>query len=285
MPGRSRLRPRAEVPELPEVETIRRQMEPLVSGRRVIDADAHSSDKFSSAVEVIGARFSGVGRRGKYLLLATDDDRELVAHLGMTGSFSFVAGPSDDDGPHVRARWRLEARAALPEQTMVFSNVRRFGRLRVVPAGDYQTIPTLAAAGPEPFDPDFDGRAFWRLLSASRRRLKTKLLSQRPIAGVGNIYADEALWLARINPNLTRLGQARATELLTALRQVMGQAIDHGGTTLRDYRTVDGRTGDNQTRLAAYGRAGLDCLRCESTLRSAVIDGRTTTWCPNCQRR
>lgn len=279
------------MPELPEVETIRRQMGPLVSGRRVIDADAHPSDKFSPAVEVIGARFTGVGRRGKYLLLATDDGRELVAHLGMTGSFRFVTpsehNGADDgcDGPHVRARWRLEARAAHPEQTMVFSDVRRFGRLRVVPAGDYRSIPTLAAAGPEPFDPDFDGPTFWRLLSAGRRKLKTKLLSQRPIAGVGNIYADEALWLARINPNLTRLGQARATELLAALRQVMGQAIDHGGTTLRDYRTVDGGTGDNQTRLAAYGRAGLGCLRCESTLRSAVIDGRTTTWCPNCQRR
>lgn len=273
------------MPELPEVETIRRQIEPLVVGRRVLDADAHWSPKFSPAVEVIGSRFTSIGRRGKYLLLATDDDRELVAHLGMTGSFGFSERDADDDGPYVRARWQLAASGEWPEQTMVFSDTRRFGRLRVVPKGDYSGIPTLANAGPEPFDPDFDGRAFWALLKTSRRKLKTKLLSQRPIAGVGNIYADEALWLARINPNVTRLSEERATELLAALRETLSQGVENGGTTLRDYRNVAGEKGDNQTRLAAYGRAGHPCLRCTAILRSSTLDGRTTTWCPRCQQR
>jgi formamidopyrimidine-DNA glycosylase len=163
--------------------------------------------------------------------------------------------------------------------------MRRFGRIRVVPAGDYRGIPALAQAGPEPFDPDLDGRRFWLALNASRRRLKTQLLSQRPIAGVGNIYADEALWLAEINPNITRISLARATRLLEALQTVLSQGIDNGGTTLRDYRNLDGGSGTNQVTLAAYGRAGKPCLRCGSSLHSAVLDARTTTWCPVCQRR
>ncbi|MEM7275715.1 MAG: zinc finger domain-containing protein, partial [Actinomycetota bacterium] len=122
-------------------------------------------------------------------------------------------------------------------------------------------------------------------LATSRRKVKTQLLSQRPIAGVGNIYADEALWLARINPKATRLSERRATELLDAIRIVLAKGIDNGGTTLRDYRDAEGRRGDNQASLAAYGRAGQPCFRCDTELRSAVIDARTTTWCPACQRR
>ena len=225
------------------------------------------------------------------MLFGTDDERELVVHLGMTGSLRFEPGQSGAEtpptDPYLRAWWRFgdPGPASQPGETLVFSDVRRFGRIRVVPAGDYRSIPTLAQAGPEPFDPDFDGRQFWLLLGASRRRIKTQLLSQRPIAGVGNIYADEALWLAEINPSITRISLARATRLLGALQTVLAQGIDNGGTTLRDYRNLDGGSGTNQITLAAYGRSGKPCMRCGSTLRSAVLDARTTTWCPACQRR
>ena len=273
------------MPELPEVETIRRQLEPLVTGRLITGAGSHPSAKFSPARLLVGAVIRGAARRGKYLLFPTDDDRELVAHLGMAGAFQFEKPRPDPEGPYLRAWWRLGPSFDQPEQALLFTDVRRFGRLRVVPAGDYSLIPTLAGAGPEPFDPDFDGQQFWELLAVSRRKLKTKLLSQRPIAGVGNIYADEALWLARINPSVTRLSRPRATELLAAIRQVLAQALDNGGTTLRDYRTVDGGTGQNQTRLRIYGRAGQQCFRCQTVLVSAVLDGRTTTWCRSCQKR
>jgi len=114
--------------------------------------------------------------------------------------------------------------------------------------------------------------------------IKTQLLSQRPVAGVGNIYADEALWLAEINPVRRSLSLERAGRLLETVQSVMSQGIELGGTTLRDYRNADGGTGDNQHALAAYGRAGEPCLRCGETLRSRVIDARTTVWCVTCQR-
>jgi formamidopyrimidine-DNA glycosylase len=282
------------MPELPEVETIRRQLDPRLRGRLVIEADSHPSAKFTPATDAVGAELLGAGRRGKFLLIPTADRRELVIHLGMTGALDFRpagrAQPADDD-PYLRAWWRLGPAGDGTlgdndgDEVLRFVDVRRFGRIRVVPAGDYRTIPTLAAAGPEPFDERFDGRAFWERLRASRRKIKTQLLSQRPVAGVGNIYADEALWLAGINPRATRIGLDRATALLDAIRDVLEVGIENGGTTLRDYRNVDGGAGTNQRTLAAYGRGGQPCSRCSTTMRSATIDARTTTWCPQCQRR
>ncbi len=276
------------MPELPEVETVRRQLGPSLIGSSVIEAGSHASAKFTPAREITGSRFTSDGRRGKFLLFGVDDGRELVVHLGMTGQLRIIddqqlAEREDhppDSAPYLRAWWALD-----DGRLLEFVDVRRFGRIRVVPAGDYRSIPTLAAAGPEPFDTDFDGRQFWTLLKKSKRKLKTQLLSQRPVAGVGNIYADEALWLASINPNATRISPQRATELLEAIRTVLAKGLDNGGTTLRDYRDAEGRTGDNQYSLAAYGRGGQPCLRCDTTLRSATIDARTTTWCPTCQRR
>ena len=274
------------MPELPEVETVRRQLAPRLFGRRVLDAGAFPSAKFTTATEAIGATFGDARRRGKYLLLplidpeAGGDERELVIHLGMTGVVRFRAGDHDDADPYLRAWWKLDG-----NETLEFADVRRFGRLRVVPTGDYSSIPTLSAAGPEPWDPELTAEVFADRLRRSRRAIKTSLLSQQPIAGVGNIYADEALWLAEINPKIRRIGVERAGRLLEAIRYVMAQAIGEGGTTLRDYRNVEGGEGANQHRLAAYGRAGQPCLRCGTPLRSAPIDARTTHWCPRCQNR
>lgn len=267
------------MPELPEVETIRRQLQPRLTGRRVLEAGSHPSSKFTPAREVTGAAITGAGRRGKYLLLSLDDNRELVVHLGMTGRVVFRDGPPDDSDPHLRAWWYLDG-----NETMEFIDTRRFGRLRVVPTGDYSGIPTLANAGPEPWDPILTPELFWKSISASKRAIKTQLLSQRPVAGVGNIYADEALWLSEINPTRRSLGLERAGRLLEAVQSVMAQGIELGGTTLRDYRNADGGSGDNQHALAAYGRGGEPCLRCGELLQSRVIDARTTVWCVTCQR-
>lgn len=275
------------MPELPEVETVRRQLEPRLLGRRVTEADSHESAKFTPARDVTGARFERADRRGKFLLFGTDDDRELIIHLGMTGKLTVadhgkavVDGAQPDQADYLRAWWRLD-----DDTTLEFVDVRRFGRIRVVPTGDYRSIPTLHKAGPEPFDESLDGRRFWLNLRQSRRKLKTQLLSQRPIAGVGNIYADEALWIAKINPRTTRLSEARAATLLAAIRTVLAQGINNGGTTLRDYVDAEGNTGENQHALHAYGRAGQPCSRCDTRLTSAIIDARTTTWCPSCQQR
>lgn len=267
------------MPELPEVETVRRQLHPLLSGRTVIEGDAFASPKFTPALDIIGAEFLSVQRRAKYLVVPTSDNRELILHLGMTGQLSVKADP-DLSHRHLRAWWRLD-----DGMTLLYRDARRFGRLAVVPAGDYRALPTLHQAGPEPWDPALTPTRFHQLLSSSRRPIKTRLLTQRPIAGVGNIYADEALWLAQINPMAIRVGHERAERLLHAIRTVLQEAIGEGGTTLRDYRTVEGETGTHQHRLQAYGRAGAACLRCGTIMQSRVIDARTTHWCPVCQRR
>jgi formamidopyrimidine-DNA glycosylase len=266
------------VPELPEVETVRRQLEPRLVGRRITDAWGHPSGKFASAPLAVGPSVEGVGRRGKYLLTSLDDGRELVVHLGMTGQLRFRNGDGPD--PYVRAWWSLDDGAVLE-----YRDVRRFGRIGVVPVGEYASLPTLAAQGPEPWDPALDAGGLWRRLRRSNVRIKTQLLSQRPLAGVGNIYADEALWRAGIHPGRRAISKAEAERLLVALREVLEQGIANGGTTLRDYRSVDGGSGRNQLELGCYGRAGEPCLRCGTVLRRSVVDARGTTHCPTCQRR
>jgi formamidopyrimidine-DNA glycosylase len=263
------------MPELPEVETIRRQLVPRVVGRGVTDAWAHPSDKFTPALGVCGARFTRLTRRGKFLLFGVEEGRELVVHLGMTGTLSTDHRPDD---PYVRARWTLDDGSEL-----TFRDVRRFGRLRLVEKGRYEG--TLAVLGPEPFDPVFTPEHLWQALRRSRRAVKTQLLSQRPVAGVGNIYADEALWLAGVHPGRTRVSRAQAAELHTAILEVLQAGIDHGGTTVRDYVAPSGRTGQHQHHLRCYGRAGQPCPRCSTTLGHRIIDGRSTTWCPTCQPR
>jgi formamidopyrimidine-DNA glycosylase len=266
------------LPELPEVETIRRQLAPLVVGRRLGEAWAFPHPKFTPALEVTGASVEGVERRGKYLLLGLDDDRELVVHLGMTGSLR-VRPPGDAGDAYVRAWWALDGGG----EALEYRDVRRFGRLAVAEGGRYAG--TLAVQGPDALDRSLTADAFWRSLRASRRAVKTQLLSQRPIAGVGNIYADEALWRARINPARRTVTRAQAAALLDAVRDVLTESLLYGGTTLSDYRTVEGREGRNQQRLDVYGQAGLPCPRCGTELRSRTLDGRTATWCPTCQPR
>ena len=271
------------MPELPEVETVRRELNSKLSGRTILDAGSHRSVKFTPATAIVDATIMGVTRRGKFLILPLNDGRELIIHLGMTGRLSFSS--DIDDSPYLRAWWRLDDRSGSADTALLFHDVRRFGRIRGVPTGDYRSIPTLAHSGPEPWDPELTPKVFYSSIKRSRRAIKTQLLSQRPIAGVGNIYADEALWAAEINPRVTRLGLARSGRLLDELRSAMERAIENGGTTLRDYRNVEGAIGRNQHALVAYGRAGLPCLRCGSRLTSGPIDARTTVWCPRCQRR
>jgi len=268
------------MPELPEVETIRAALGPLIEGRTVVAAAAHPSAKFASAPLAVGHRFGRVRRRGKYLLAdlvgADGDARELVVHLGMTGQ---LRPGLDRHDPHVRAWWELDDGTDL-----VFRDIRRFGRIALVPYGDHRSLPTLARLGPEPFSDEFTADGLWRSLARSRTRVKTQLLGQRVVAGVGNIYADEALWDAGIHPGARRVGRARAGRLHDAIRDALAAGLANGGTTLRDYRTVTGEEGRNQHALACYGRAGLPCSRCETVLRRTVVDARGTTWCPRCQR-
>ncbi len=282
----------AGVPELPEVESVRRQLAPWLTGRRVeaVWWDPHPHARFHAVDRLTGRRLTAVTRRGKFLLLPLDPTAdgthlELVLHLGMTGSLR--VGPDQrPDGAaaaplsHVRARLDLDDGSVL-----AFRDPRRFGRLSVVEAGRYaEVVPTLARLGPEPLSADFTPEVLAAGLAASRAPVKARLLDQRLVAGVGNIYADEALWRARIHPASRRVGAGRAAVLHAALVAVLAAAIAREGTTFRDYQMVNGQSGRYADHLDAYGQHGRPCRRCGTTLRRTVVAQRGTSYCPRCQR-
>lgn len=249
--------------------------------RRIVDVWWDPQSRFGDIDRAVGRTATGLGRRGKYMLALLSDagrpDLEMVMHLGMTGAFRFRDGTWNGD-PYVRATLTLD------DGVLDFRDVRRFGRMTVVPAGDYRGIATLAHLGPEPLEPDFTADGFHAALERSRAPVKAQLLSQRPVAGVGNIYADEALWQARIDPRARRIGRQRAARLWEAIRTVLRVAIEREGTTFRDYQMVNGQSGRNATFLVAYGQQGRPCPRCGELLRKIAVAGRGTTFCPRCQR-
>jgi formamidopyrimidine-DNA glycosylase len=273
------------VPELPEVESVRRQLVGELTGRTVLDVwfDPHPEQRFSDVGLLAGRRIEDVRRRGKYLICpldaGVDGPLELVLHLGMTGSFRIVAADRPEDA-HLRARFELD-----DGRSVRFRDPRRFGRVSVVPAGQYAgRVPTLVTLGPEPLTEDFDPVAFATALGRTRAPVKAALLGQRLVAGVGNIYADEALWRARIHPRSRRVGAARAALLHGTIRDVLAAAIEREGTTFRDFQMVNGASGRYADFLDVYGKAGLPCPRCATTLRGEVVAQRGTTYCPRCQR-
>ena len=274
------------MPELPEVETIRRQLAPRIVGRAITDAWAFDSPRFSEARNAVGSQFTALRRLGKYLIfdlattgpggLGTDPTLQLIVHLGMTGRLTVeeITGISEDTDhdKYLRASWDMDGGSRL-----LFHDVRRFGRIAVVEPGEYAELPTLANLGPEPLTGDFTPKHLVDAMTGDRQ-IKTVLLGQRAVAGVGNIYADEALWLAGIRPTVRRLGRERAGMLHEAIVEVLEAGLDDGGTTLRDYRNAEGEGGSHQNRLHCYGRAGKQCEKCGEVLRGSKVDGRGTTY-------
>ncbi|MCA9514968.1 MAG: bifunctional DNA-formamidopyrimidine glycosylase/DNA-(apurinic or apyrimidinic site) lyase [Myxococcales bacterium] len=270
------------MPELPEVETVRRELEPWLAGRRIVRArrgDAPPGPKYRDLERADGREILAVTRRGKFLVLPLDGGDELVIHLGMTGTLTPVP-PAD----HLRVRVTLEGPA--PNE-LHFRDPRRFGRFLVLRGGDRAALPTLAALGPEPTDPDTFTVAALRRGLRGRAPVKALLLSQRPVAGLGNIYVDEALWRARIHPETAAraVADARVRELHRAIVEVIADAIAHRGTTISDYRTVSGGSGGFAGALMAYGRTGEPCARCGTPIARIVAAQRGTHFCPRCQRR
>jgi formamidopyrimidine-DNA glycosylase len=267
------------VPELPEVESVLRQLAPRLTGRRIRHVSATPQQRFAGVELAAGHDIQSVRRRGKYLLATLDGELELVMHLGMTGSFRIRGEAGWSPDAYVRATFVLD------DAVVDFRDVRRFGTLAVVADGDYRSLATLHALGPEPLSDDFEPAAFARALAATTMPVKPYLLTQRPVAGVGNIYADEALWRARINPHARRVGRTRALALWQAIREVLAEAIEREGTTFRDYQMVNGESGRNASFLVAYGQGGRPCPRCGTPLSKVVLGGRGTTYCRVCQRR
>ncbi len=264
---------------------MRRELEPWLTGRTIASVErlAPAGPKYVGLERAAGQRVLSVGRRGKFIIAPLSGGDELIVHLGMTGGVS-AEEPRGSAAGHVRVRLRLDGD---DPSTLYFSDARRFGRFLLVRAGDYESLPTLAALGPEPFDESLTPARFAANLGRSSVAIKTYLLSQRPIAGVGNIYADEALWRARVHPQAPArdVSRRKAAELLAAIRDVLAESIASKGTTLRDYRRVDGEAGEFFERLAVYGKGGESCPRCGGALVKSVVGQRGTVHCPRCQRR
>lgn len=269
------------MPELPEVETVRRELEPWLASRRIRKArraDAPAGPKYANLERADGQRIEAVTRRGKFLILPLSGGDELIIHLGMTGRIT----PNVPER-HLRVVVELSGRR---RNTLYFQDTRRFGRFLVARAGDYPTLPTLAQLGPEPLDPAFTADVLHAALARSRAPIKALIMGQRAVAGVGNIYTDEALWRARIHPQCpaNRVSKAKARALHAAIIELLEAAIAMRGTTFSDYRTVAGDTGGFVDLLKTYGRAGLPCARCSKPLKRTIVGQRGTSFCPRCQR-
>ncbi len=271
------------MPELPEVETTRRGIEPWLVGRRIerlVVREWRLRWRVPRSLprRVAGAIIRTVGRRAKYLLLATDAGT-LIWHLGMSGSLRIL----DAAAPalvHDHVDLVLDSGRCLR-----FNDPRRFGSL-LYTADDPARHRLLAGLAPEPLSDTFDATALWRRARARRASIKSLLMDSRLVVGVGNIYASEALFRAGIRPGTAagRVSRARMAALVAAIRAVLEEAITVGGTTLRDYVNPSGMPGYFAQRLFVYERAGKPCRRCGTPIRQYTQGSRSTYWCPRCQR-
>jgi formamidopyrimidine-DNA glycosylase len=275
------------VPELPEVETVRSRLEPVLAGRtlrRVEILDERLTrplEPSAVAAALEGERVSRVERRGKYLIVRFESDRVLLIHLRMTGSLLIAAGEGLPEDPYRRAVVRLD-----DGSDVAYRDVRRFGTWLLLEPGELGEY-LAARLGYEPLEPALDAKKLGTRLAGRRAPLKALLLDQRVLAGVGNIYADEGLWYARLHP--LRPGGSLAPDelrdLLRGIRRALRKGIERQGASLRDYSTPDGERGSMQDEFMVYGRAGEPCPRCGTPIEKTRAGGRGTWFCPGCQRR
>jgi formamidopyrimidine-DNA glycosylase len=269
------------VPELPEVETVVRCLAPELRGRRVRRVDVHETRLRGGlapdfAARLRGRRIGDIGRRGKYLLAHLDDGRVWLVHLGMTGRLVLSTVP-------VPAARHDHVVVHLDDgRRVTFNDARRFGRMAVL---DPDAVATETGAGVDPLADDFTGAILGALARGRRTSVKALLMDQRRIAGLGNIYVNEALFHAGIRPGRAagRLRRADCDRLAAAIRRVLEHAIARGGSSISDYRDGLGRSGWFQIEHRVYDRAGEPCRKCATPIRARTIVGRSSFYCPRCQ--
>ena len=275
------------MPELPEVETVRARLEPRLVGRRLEHVEifdprlTRPEEPTGVAAELEGERVAALDRRGKYLLVRFESGRVLLIHLRMTGQLLHAnGGPPPAEDVHRRAVVRLD-----DGSDVVYRDVRRFGTWLLLDEEDV-TLYLDQRIGREPLVRSFTSRRLAEALDGRRAPLKAALLDQRRLAGIGNIYADEALWRARLHP-LRPAGELNPTQLAAlhrAIRAALRAGIARQGATLSNYRTPDGSAGRMQEEFRVYGREGEPCERCGTPIEKIRTGGRGTWYCPSCQR-
>ncbi len=277
------------MPELPEVESLRRLLARSVTGRTIVSALINEprlrrtvASDFRSAVA--GRAIEGLRRRAKYLIVDLSGGSSMLVHLGMSGSLTHrdARFASDNlDSRHDHVCFQLDDRSAL-----VYNDPRRFGLLKLVPRGELDSTAELKAMGPEPIGEGFNANYLMDKTRGRRAAIKTVLMDQRVVAGIGNIYAAEILFRAGVKPTRRagRLTRMEAEKIVGATPAILREAIDSRGTTFRSYRDSRGRPGRFASRLKVYGRAGEPCYACSTTIRNAVVGQRASFYCPRCQR-
>ena len=287
------------MPELPEVETVRRGLEPVLTGARLTrvrqnrpDLRFPFPDRFVERLE--GATVERLDRRAKYLLFPLSTGETWVSHLGMTGRFTLDGeqlGEFEAAAPIAGKHEHMSLCAVRDGVTtrVGFADARRFGFMGLIPTGAVEAHPWFAGLGPEPLGNGFSGAHLAEAFAGRKPTIKVSLLDQRHVAGLGNIYVCEALYRARISPLVAagKVSKPRLETLAAVVRDVLGEAILAGGSTLKDFANADGGQGYFQHRFDVYGREGQPCLAdgCTGVIRRTVQAGRSTFWCPVCQKR
>lgn len=273
------------MPELPEVETVKRSLEAKVTGLKIVKAHVFQPKvaragvfgDFAQTLE--GKQFVSFARRGKYLIASLTGGVCLVVHLRMTGRWVYAIAQTPVP-KHTHIIFALS-----DGNELRFTDLRRFGGMDLVADTALSVHAGLAKLGVEPLSAEFTPELLRQLVEGKRVKVKSLILDQTKIAGLGNIYADEALFKAGINPERTAatLEGPEIKRLHAAIREVLQQGVDNKGTTFRDYVDGEGRQGSNQFSLNVYGRSGESCYQCGTTLAKMKIGGRTSVYCPNCQ--
>jgi formamidopyrimidine-DNA glycosylase len=276
------------MPELPEVETVRRGLEALVTGYRITQAlelhpRALKPESIAPLATLNGAKITGTNRRGKFMWLTLNRPYVLVAHLGMSGQF-LIHQKNRPKATHVRAQFQLKK--TIRTQELVFNDQRTFGWLSIEELTD--NVPTSAQhIAPDPFDPLFDKEVTIDKYLKRNIKIKTALLNQEIMSGVGNIYADETLWRAKVHPEISTadLTKKKITTIIDCATEVMREAIEKGGTSFDDlYINVNGESGFFEQSLAAYGQEDEPCPRCGTPIKRIVFGARSSHFCSRCQR-
>lgn len=274
------------MPELPEVETVMRGLEAPLTGhvlKRVEQRRPNLRFPFPEnfAARLTGRRVERLVRRAKFILAHLDDGMVWITHLGMSGRMFILDGPAPEPGKHDHVVIETDAGA-----TVVFQDHRRFGMMDLVPEADIGGYRMLADLGPEPLGNAFDDQALSAALKGRKTPIKSALLDQKTVAGLGNIYVCEALFETGISPRRQAhtVAGKRAERLVPAIREVLNRAIAKGGSSLRDYVQASGELGYFQHEFKVYGREGEACVTCGSAIKRIVQSGRSTFFCSNCQR-
>ncbi|MHB9095677.1 MAG: DNA-formamidopyrimidine glycosylase [Eubacteriales bacterium] len=274
------------MPELPEVETIRRSLEEKLKGKTFVGVEVFLDKMLKGAnpedlgTEISGRKINGIERRGKYLIIHLAGGVAMVIHLRMTGQLLYCS-PEQEKAKHTHVIFHLNDKCQLR-----FADQRQFGKIQLVQTKELENLAGIKNLGVEPFSDAFTREFLKKEMRNRRTKIKPLLLDQTFVAGIGNIYADEALFLARINPErvAATLSPREVSQLHRAIREVLLSGIENKGTSIKDYVDGNGNPGTNQDKLKVYGRDGQPCAKCGRAIEKKSIGGRSSHYCPRCQK-